>query len=99
MSKKATTIVKGQTSSGLKFTIDSRVKDDVRLLYYLTKAKKDDAPSMEKAEAVMSMLGIIFGDQLEIFINEVAIRHNGVADANSLMNELTEIFDAINLKN
>ena len=94
-----TTIIKGKTSSGLSFTIDSRIKDDVRLLYYLTKAKKEDVPSIDKAEAVMSMLGLIFGDNLEVFINEVANRHNGVADVTSLVSEISEIFDAINLKN
>ena len=94
-----TTIIKGKTKSGISFTIDSRVKDDVRLLYYLTKAKKEDVPSIDKADAVMSMLGLIFGDNLEIFINEVAKRHDGVADVSSLIQEITEIFDAINLKN
>ena len=93
------TIIKGKTTSGISFTIDSRVKDDVRLLYYLTKAKKEDVSSIDKADAVMSMLGLIFGDNLEIFINEVAKRHDGVADVNSLVQEVTEIFDAINLKN
>ena len=62
------TIVKGKTSSGLSFTIDTRIKDDVRLLYYLTKAKKEDVTGMDKAEAIMSMLGLIFGDNLETFI-------------------------------
>jgi hypothetical protein len=94
-----TTIIKGKTSSGLSFAIDSRIKDDVRLLYYLTKAKNKDVPSIEQAEAVMSMLGLIFGDNLEVFINEVANRHNGVADVTSLVSEISEIFDAINLKN
>lgn len=93
------TTIKGKTSSGLSFTIDSRVKDDIRLLYYLTKAKKEDVSSMDKADAIMSMLGLIFGDNLEVFINEVAKRHNGVADADSLVQEITEIFDALNVKN
>jgi hypothetical protein len=93
------TIVKGKTTSGISFTIDSRVKDDVRLLYYLTKAKKEDVPSIDKAEAVMSMLGLIFGDNLEIFIGEVAKRHDGIADVESLIQEITEIFDTIKLKN
>ena len=93
------TIVKGTTSSGLGFQIDSRIKDDVRLLYYLTKANKENVSSMDKVDAVMSMLGLIFGDNLEVFIEEVARRHNGVADVNSLVSEVTEIFDAISLKN
>lgn len=93
------TIIKGKTTSGISFSIDSRVKDDVRLLMYLTKAKKEDVSSMDKAEAVMSMLDLIFGDNLETFINEVAKRHKGVADVTSLVQEITEIFDAINVKN
>ena len=94
-----TTIIKGKTTSGISFKIDSRIKDDVRLLFYLTKAKNKDVPSIDKAEAVMSMLGLIFGNNLEIFINEVAKRHNGIADVDSLVQEINEIFDAINLKN
>ena len=94
-----TPIIKGKTTSGISFTIDSRIKDDVRLLYYLTKAKKEDVSSIDKADAVMSMLGLIFGDNLEVFINEVAKRHDGVADVSSLIQEITEIFDAINVKN
>ena len=93
------TIIKGKTASGLSFTIDSRVKDDTRLLLYLTRANNEDAPSMDRINATMSLLGLIFGDNLEIFLNEVAKRHNGVADATSLKEELSEILDALNVKN
>lgn len=101
MATKKTTIVKGETSSGIKYQIDTRVKDDTRFLYYLTKLQGKNTDELEKGQALMSILTLFFGSDegLELFFNEVATKHNGIADIHSLMDELDDIFDALNVKN
>ena len=100
-------IVAGETKSGIKFQIDKRIKDDARTLLYIRNMRKykdmSASPENEEkaTEAVFSILELIFGsgDGLMTFMNEVAYHHDGVADVNALLLELTEIFDLIDLKN
>lgn len=102
--KSKSNIVNGETRSGIKFKIDKRVKDDNRTMYYIRTMRKykDSEDAQEKViDAVYSLLEVIFGsgEGLEIFLNEVAYRHDGVADSVSLMEELNDIFEVIGLKN
>ena len=97
-------LLTGETRSGLKFNIDKRVKDDSRVMFYIRNMRKykDSTEDQNKAiDAVYSLLEVIFGsgEGLEIFLNEVAYRHDGVADSASLMEELNDIFEVIGLKN
>lgn len=103
MAKKSTNenIVKGKTSSGIQFTLDKRIKDDARLLFWLSRIQRDDLEVMERNNALFSLLELIFGsgDGLNAFLNEVANKHDGVADITSLMNELNDMFEALAIKN
>ena len=103
MAKKITNenIVKGKTSSGIQFTLDKRIKDDARLLFWLSRIQRDDLEVMERNNALFSLLELIFGsgDGLNTFLNEVANKHDGVADITSLMNELNDMFEALAIKN
>lgn len=97
-------IVTGETRSGIKFQIDKRIKDDSRTLFYVRNMRKKMDSAEDKlnaTDAVYSLLELVFGSNggLETFLNEVAYRHDGVADVESLMDELSDIFEAINLKN
>lgn len=97
-------IIEGQTRSGIKFKIDKRIKEDNRAMYFIRNMRKykDNKDKQEEVmEAVYSLLELIFGsgDGFVIFMNEVAQRHGGVADSGSLMEELTDIFEACDLKN
>ena len=99
-------LVFGETRSGIKFKIDKRVKDDSRTLFYVRNMRKyqgTDNPdnALKATDAVYSLLELVFGsgEGLEIFLNEVAFRHDGVADAPALLEELTDIFEVIGLKN
>lgn len=97
-------IVVGETRTGIKFKIDKRVADDNRTMYYIRTMRKykDSTDNQSKVvDAVYSLLEVIFGsgEGLEIFLNEVAYRHDGVADSTSLMEELSDIFEVIGLKN
>lgn len=94
-------IVTGETRSGLKFQIDKRIKDDVRTMRYLTQMQNQRADIFTKSEALFSLLNLMFGteDNLSVFMDEVAALHNGVADVPSLIDELTDIFESIKLKN
>ena len=103
MAKKSTNeyMVTGKTSSGIKFTLDKRIKEDARLLFWLSRIQNDDLEVMERNKALFSLLELIFGsgEGLNTFLNEVAVKHEGVADITSLMNELNEMFEALAVKN
>lgn len=98
-------VVKGVTKSGIKFQLDSKIKDDTRLLLLMTMAQKydpEDKESLAKAnDAMMNLLTLIFGSDENVlaFMNEVAIKHKGVCDAKHMIAELNEMFDAIKGKN
>jgi hypothetical protein len=98
-------VVKGVTKSGIKFQLDTKIKDDTRLLFLMTMAQKydpDDKDSINKANSAMSnLLTLIFGSEenVLIFMNEVAAKHKGVCDAGHMISEITEMFDAIKGKN
>lgn len=102
MAKKSNeNIVTGKTSSGIQFTLDKRIKDDARLLFGLSRIQNEDLDVMERNKALFNMLEFIFGsgEGLNAFLNEVAAKHNGVADVASLMAELNEMFEALAVKN
>lgn len=94
-------LIEGETRTGLKFKIDERVKDDTRCLYLLSRMQKESLSMMDKNVALFDLLEVVFGsgDEFNTFLNEVAFRHNGVADARSLIDEITDIFEAVKLKN
>jgi hypothetical protein len=94
-------IVTGKTKSGIKFQLDKRISDDARLLLYLTKMQDESLDLSSKSQALFSLLELIFGsgEGLKIFMNEVAAKHNGIADVKSLIAELTDMLEALNLKN
>ncbi len=92
-------MIKGKTSSGLKYQINPAVKKDMRTLMFMTRMGKEDAGVLARSEAFFDLLKLIFGDQVTVFMNEVAALHGGVADADSLYAELREILQAADLKN
>lgn len=93
-------IVKGKTKSGIEFQLDSKIKDDARLLFLLTKATNAADP-MEAGKSVMNLLTLIFGsdDGVMAFMNEVADKHKGVCDTKNMIAELQEMFNELNAKN
>lgn len=97
-------IVLGETRTGIKYRIDKRIKDDNRTMLFIRNIRKYQKRKEDEeklVDSIYSLLELIFGsgEGLEIFLNEVAYRHDGVADSASLMDELNDIFEAIGLKN
>jgi hypothetical protein len=99
--KKNENIVTGKTKSGIKFSIDRRVKDDVRLLYWLSKVQDENTDATTRNDALFALLELIFGSDggLYTFMNEVASKHDGVADGESLIAELSDMFEVLQVKN
>lgn len=91
-------MVKGKTTSGIKFEIDERIKDDTRLYQYATEMQGTDVNA--QGRALFDMLGLIFGgrDGVISFQNTVASVHDGICTSELLMAELSEIMEAVNLK-
>lgn len=94
-------LVEGTTRTGISFQIDPRIKEDSRTLRYLTQMQKKSLDKMQQSEALFSLLELVFGSGqgLDDFMNEVAFKHDGVADVQSLIDEITDIFNAVDLKN
>lgn len=94
-------IVKGQTKTGIQFTLDKRIKDDARLLFWLSRLQNESLDWGDRNKALFSLLELIFGtgEGLGTFMNEVAVKHNGIADIKSLMEELNDMFEALAIKN
>lgn len=94
-------MVKGKTKSGIKYQLDERVKDDARFLYYLTKAQDEESDMGEKSKAIMGMLKLIFGSDAGVitFMDAVAATNDGICNVETMLSELTEMFDALNAKN
>ena len=93
-------MVKGKTNSGIAFELDERIKDDARLTHLLVKMHDTTEP-MEANKAVYQLLSLIFGsdDNTYAFMNEVANKHDGICSAKVMLDELTEMFEAIKAKN
>lgn len=94
-------MVSGTTKSGIAYTIDTRVRKDSRFLHQLVRMQSKRLTEVERADALFSLLGLMFGgdDGVMLFENEVAIHHDGVCSTETLMAELKDIFEALNLKN
>ena len=94
-------MTKGKTKSGIKFQMDERIKDDARFLYYLAKAQDAEADVGEQSKAIMGILKLVFGSDEGViqFMDAVASVNGGVCDVQTMLGELTEMFDAINAKN
>jgi hypothetical protein len=93
-------IVKGTTKSGIQYQLDSRIKNDARLLFLLTKAQNAEDP-MVAGKTIMDLLSLIFGseDNVLVFMNEVAAKHKGVCQTKDLIIEISDMFEGLNAKN
>lgn len=105
-------MVKGKTKSGIKFQLNENIKNDARLLYIMTQLQKvkitDEMDEetrtelcQEQSKHIFNMLELIFGtgEGLMQFMDAVAAAHDGICDTNVMMLEITEMFEALNLKN
>lgn len=94
-------IVSGSTKSGIAYTVDTRVRKDSRFLHLLVKMQDKKRTQNERAEALFALLDMLFGsdDGVFVFENEVAARHDGICSVETLLTELREIFEAMDIKN
>ena len=93
-------MVKGKTKSGIKFEINEAIKEDTRLVYLCVQMQREDVPAEKKAQYIFDLLSLIFGeDGVMPFMDEVAAKHKGICSTETMMAELTEIFEALNAKN
>lgn len=93
-------MVKGKTKSGIKFSMNEKVKEDARLLFYLVKIEDEETSDLDKGKYVFKLLELFFGaDGVPVFMEEVAGKHDGICDTVSMMTELHEILEALGVKN
>lgn len=94
-------MIKGKTKSGIKFALNEKIKEDARFLFYLTKIQKKGLTNEEAVESVMGMLRLIFGEDENVlaFMDEVAKKHGGVCEGTSMIAEMSDMFEALDIKN
>lgn len=94
-------LIEGETRSGLKFKINAAIREDTRVLYLLTRMQTESLPIMEKSKALFNLMEVIFGsgEGFFTFQNEVAYRHGGIVNTQTLMEEISDIIEATKLKN
>lgn len=94
-------MIEGKTKSGIEFKLNEAIKDDARFLYYLSKFQNKDIPVEEQSKNLMGMLALIFGDDEGVinFMNAVASKNKGICDVKTMLKEMSEMFDALNIKN
>ena len=94
-------IIKGTTKSGISFQLDENIKNDARIVRYLTKIQKPSVDPMEKSDAFFSLLEKVFGSEenVTVFMDEVARVNKGLCSMEAMMGELNDMFEALNAKN
>lgn len=94
-------MVKGKTQSGIKFSIDERIKDDARLLFILVQIQSDKVTAERKGELVFQLLTMVFGNEDNVmdFMNEVAAKHDGFCSNEVCLAEINDIFNTLGAKN
>lgn len=94
-------IIKGETKSGIKFTLNSDIKEDTRFLLYYVNMFDESVPAIEKGKAIIDILELVFGSRegAAQFMDAVASVHDGVCKTEIMMEELNEMFEALNVKN
>lgn len=92
-------IVKGSTSSGFKYTVNSGIAYDPVFLRAAVKTRKPDADPSERIEGVYEMIDAVFqGDdkQIKKFMKHLAGKsETGRTDIRTLLSEMNEIVNAI----
>ena len=94
-------MISGKTKSGIEFTLNEKIKDDARFIYYIARVKNENISKEERSEDTMNLLKLICGSDEGVigFMDAVAATHEGVCEVTVLMSELNEMFEALNVKN
>lgn len=92
-------IVKGTTSSGFKFAVNSGIAYDPCFLRAAVKAKKVDADPYDRIDGVYEMIDAVFQNdekQIKKFMHHLAKKsETGRTDIRTLLAETNEIIEAI----
>lgn len=96
-------MIEAQTKSGIKFTVDERIKDDARAMLCLTDlmrySKSDDAEKM--MSAMSRLMDLIFGgmEGKNAFFDAVADAHDGICNNDTMSEEFSQIMECVFGKN
>lgn len=91
-------MVSGTTKSGINFNVDERIVNDTRFLMYTVEMQSNDP--MVQSNALFKLLEFIFGGRegLLMFQDTVASVHDGICTSELLVEEFTDILEALNAK-
>ncbi len=95
-------MIEGKTKSGIEFSIDEAVLDDPRVLRRIQKFNKiKETEPVKAVTEVMDFLELIFGtgDNLDLFMDEIAAHNGGKCSTKIFVEELNDIIQHLKLKN
>lgn len=93
-------MVEGKTKSGIKFSVDENIKEDMDIMLLLAEVQDPKTSAEEKMIALKDILWLVFGSREAVFAFTSAVNKiHGNRKADTITSELSEIFDAINAKN
>ena len=94
-------MVEGKTKSGIEFKLNEEIKNDARFLFYLAKFQDKNISLEDQSKNLMGMLSLIFGTDEGVitFMNAVAAGNDGVCNVKTMLKEMSEIFEVLNVKN
>ena len=91
-------MIEGKTSTGFEFSVDERINDDWRIIDAIVDSESEDASV--KLKATKTLVDLVLGKDKERMIKHIADNNDGVCPSDAVLNEVTEIFNAIKeLKN
>lgn len=83
-------MIKGETKSGFKFSVDERIKKDYRLLRVMRKAQSGSVD--EQLDAMDELVELVLGKKgAEKFINHITKVNDGFCPAEAVSSEIVEI--------
>lgn len=93
------TIIKGTTTNGFKYSVDKRILSDFRFAQLMAKAIKPDNVE-EQLTSLTDLVAFIIGkDNVDKFAETIAKKNDGFVPVQIVREEIGEIISALKVKN
>ena len=86
-------MISGKTKTGFEFNVDSRVKNDWRVLRSIADIQSKDKST--QAKAVVQLIQLIIGEREEELLQHIAENNDGFVPAEVVYAEISDILGQI----
>lgn len=93
-------MIEGKTKKGVSYKVKKDALNDMRLVLRLSDMQRYMNDGLKSAQAINGLLRFLFVDDeaVDVFMDEVADKHDGICTPDAMIEELTDIFDALKAK-